>query len=277
MLTLGLALFGASGSYGSINHLGVSKCIGRLRSNKDPAAYLTLLALGRACLGAGSGNRGDHFFVVIRAKIRLANVANKILIFIGVSGCGNLRLRHKNLFANRAMLTLGLSRLGTSRSYSLVNRLGVSESINRLLSHKHRFTYRAMLTLGLSRLGTGRSYSLVNRLGVSECRYILLSLNDLAAIRALNTRRNTLFGAGGSLLLADCLGLGMTASRGLGHVSSLGFRALIRLTVAFGGLRGSLVRAFGSFFRRGLVRAFGYLGLTIIRNVIRGVRLFSYV
>ena len=112
---------------------------------------------------------------------------------------------------------------------------------------------------------------------VSESIDRLLSYNNFSTIRALNTRRNTLFGAGGSLLLADCLGLGMTASRGLGHVSSLGFRDLIRLTVAFGGLRGSLVRAFGSFFRRGLVRAFGYLGLTIIRNVILGVRLFSYV
>ena len=71
-----------------------------LLSKKHLAADGALLTVGQTGLGTSRRLAGDSLFAVIGAKVRITNVTYEVLrILIGVTVCGDLGLRSKNLSA----------------------------------------------------------------------------------------------------------------------------------------------------------------------------------
>ena len=80
-------------------------------------------------------------------------------------------LLYKYSFANRAVLTLGKTVLGTGSVFGFVNDLSMSRSLDCFLLYKHSFANRAMLTLGKTVLGTGSVFSFVDHFAMTGGRY----------------------------------------------------------------------------------------------------------
>ena len=108
------------------------------------------------------------------------------------------------LAAYRAVLTLGKTGLGTSRSNSRINYLGVRKLFYFFLLNEHLAAHRAMLALGKARLGASRSNRRVNNHSVAlgdydSIKLVILSVKVLAAYRADVMSKHT-------LALTACIG-----------------------------------------------------------------------
>ena len=101
--------------------------------------------------------------------------------------CINDSLSYDDLTTYRAMLTLGKTALGTSRSYCCINNLGVTECINSRLSYQNFITYGAMLTLGKTALATGGYYRRKSFLDVRKHLDFLGVIITTRAYKCFNT------------------------------------------------------------------------------------------
>ena len=190
VLTLGKTGFGTSRSFSLVNDLGMAESInGNSFSLKLFAAY------------------GTVNYAIIRT---VRYTVGSYVVFFSSFACGMTEsgyngLRYENFTANRAVLTLGDSVFGASRSFRFINNNRMTKSVNNGLRYKNLVTNRAVLTLGKTGFGTSRSFCRVNNLGVSERVDYLLRDEDCVASRAACTFGKTGFGTSGSLCLINNL------------------------------------------------------------------------